>query len=76
MPGEVQGTQLASEMRGRMPDLPIIFLSGYSEDAAAQGNRLRTEEIRLMKPISRSALIDAVERALAATSNTGLTSEH
>ena len=65
MPGRLQGTHLAKELRARDPDLPVIFLSGYAREATVHGNGLRPEDIRLMKPVSRTDLVSAVEQALA-----------
>ncbi|WP_323771985.1 response regulator [Antarctobacter sp.] len=64
MPGDLQGTQLARELRARHPELPVVFMSGYASEATVHGNGLRPEDIRLMKPVRRKDLIAAVEKAL------------
>ena len=64
MPGEIQGTELAHQLRQISPELPIIFLSGYSSDETDAGNGFNPPEIRLMKPVDRQSLIQAVENAL------------
>lgn len=64
MPGTLQGTDLAKELRKIRSDLPVVFLSGYANEATVHGNGLRPEDIRLMKPIQRSDLIAAVAKAL------------
>jgi PAS domain S-box-containing protein len=61
---EFSGTQLASELRGRRADLPVILISGYigsmiSELAASAGVR----EI-LKKPVHSQELASALARAL------------
>jgi CheY-like chemotaxis protein len=66
MPGDLQGTHLAQALRDQKPDLPIVFMSGYASEATVHGNGLRPEDIRLMKPVPRTELLAAVERALAA----------
>ncbi len=66
MPGVLQGTGLARELRAKRGDLPIIFMSGYAEEATVHGNGLRPEDIRLMKPVGRQALLKAVNSALNA----------
>ncbi|WGW02838.1 PAS domain S-box protein [Tropicibacter oceani] len=64
MPGEKQGTTLAKALRAHRPDLPVVFMSGYANEATVHGNGLLPEDIRLMKPVSRSDLIMAIEKAL------------
>jgi two-component SAPR family response regulator len=49
----------------------FIFLSGYASEATVHGNGLTAEDIRLMKPISRNALLDAVGKCLAAPAAKG-----
>ena len=65
MPGSLQGTQLAKDLRKVRPDLPVVFMSGYPNEAKVHGNGLRPEDIRLMKPIQKTDLLDAVQKALA-----------
>ena len=65
MPGELQGTKLAKVLRAQRPDLPVVFMSGYAEEATVHGNGLRPEDIRLMKPVSRKDLLNAIARALS-----------
>ncbi|MGH1414360.1 MAG: PAS domain-containing protein [Pelagimonas sp.] len=71
MPGQLQGPGLAQELRKIRSDLPIVFLSGYANEAKVHGNGLRREDIRLVKPVRRSDLLVAINRALlsAKTSN-------
>ena len=64
MPGTLQGTSLARELRAITSSLPVIFMSGYASEATVHGNGLRPEDIRLMKPVMRRDLLDAVARAL------------
>ncbi|MEH6647487.1 ATP-binding protein [Sulfitobacter sp.] len=64
MPGILQGTGLAKELRLRGPDLPVLFMSGYASEATVHGNGLRPEDIRLMKPVQRVDLLAAVAAAL------------
>jgi PAS domain S-box-containing protein len=65
MPGEMLGTRLASAVREERPDMPVVFLTGFSTEATVYGTGLRPEDIRLMKPVRRVDLLDAVERALS-----------
>ena len=64
MPGTLQGTQLSLELRALQPDLPVVFMSGYANEALAQDNALRPEDVRLMKPIARADLLAALRAVL------------
>lgn len=65
MPGSLQGTSLSKALREIDPKLPAVFMSGYASEATVHGNGLRPEDIRLMKPVTRQALLSALEQALA-----------
>jgi PAS domain S-box-containing protein len=64
MPGHLQGTQLAASLRDIKPDLPVVFMSGYTSKPTVYGNGLRPEDIRLMKPVRQVDLVTAIEKAL------------
>ncbi len=64
MPGTLQGTLLSRVLRQTVPDLPVIFMSGYASEAAIHGNGLRPEDVRLMKPVQRVELLKAVSIAI------------
>ncbi|MGR3620913.1 ATP-binding protein [Pseudophaeobacter sp.] len=64
MPGGLQGTTLSSELRRMVPELPVIFMSGYASEATVHGNGLRREDIRLMKPVRRGDLQAAIKESL------------
>jgi CheY-like chemotaxis protein len=72
MPGELMGTHLAKAVRAIREDLPVIFMSGYADEALVHGNGLRREDIRLSKPVSRADLIQAVHQAMGAGDNKGV----
>ena len=57
MPGNLQGPELAQQLREQHPDLQIILMSGYASEAAINGNGLRADDRFLMKPIQRSDLL-------------------
>ncbi|MEP2718072.1 ATP-binding protein [Pseudophaeobacter sp.] len=65
MPGRLKGTSLSKELRDLNHSLPVVFMSGYAAEATVHGNGLRPEDIRLMKPVMRRDLLDAVSSALA-----------
>ena len=64
MPGSLQGTALAKELRKVRSDLPVVFMSDYANEATVHGNGLRPEDIRLMKPATKADLLEAIESAL------------
>ncbi len=66
MPGRLKGPALAKELRGLCPSLPVVFMSGYASEATLHGNGLLPEDIRLMKPVRRSDVLEAVAKALTA----------
>ncbi len=65
MPGTLQGSALAKELRAIRGDLPVVFMSGYANEAMVHGNGLRPEDIRLMKPVRRRDLLATLEKALS-----------
>ena len=60
MPGALQGPMLARKLKEMDPDLAIVFMSGYATEAAINGNGLRPDDVFLMKPIQREALLNAL----------------
>jgi PAS domain S-box-containing protein len=64
MPGNLQGTHLAKKMREMRPDLQVVFMSGYATEATVHGNGVRPDDGRLMKPVSKSDLIVALNKAV------------
>ena len=60
---EMHGPVLAERLVAQRPDLPVVLVSGYSDDMAGTGAGARMAF--LPKPFTASALIGAVERALA-----------
>jgi PAS domain S-box-containing protein len=64
LPGGLNGTQLGRRCTAMRPDLPVLFMSGYTENAVIHNGRL-DEGVRLLeKPFTTSALAHAVRRAL------------
>jgi two-component system cell cycle sensor histidine kinase/response regulator CckA len=65
---ELTGDELARRARVARPDLPVLFMSGYSEDLV----RDRLEKLHpfdhIAKPFSARALRDKVRRALSGES--------
>ena len=63
MPG-LTGPQLASRVRAQQPTLPILFMSGYPEDAIDELERLTDSTGFLSKPFSGSELTQRVAEQL------------
>ncbi len=63
---EMSGGDLVAAMRARHPELPVVFMSGYS--AGMLAGRLPPDEHvnMLAKPFTSADLLVAVERALSA----------
>jgi len=61
---EITGLKVASQLRVIRPDLPVILVSGFSEDVNA--DRLQEAGIceRLEKPVAMSVLAEVVQRVL------------
>ncbi len=58
------GTELAEHMRIARPDLPILFLTGYSEHAVVQHGVMQAGAAFLEKPFSRQRLLERVRSIL------------
>lgn len=58
MPGEINGQQLAAEVRARFADLPVLMMSGYTDSVELDVEFLH-------KPFSLDDLQNAVKRAIA-----------
>jgi PAS domain S-box-containing protein len=64
LPGGTNGAALARQAHAARPGLPVLFMSGYTENAVIHGGRL-DEGVRLLeKPFTTSALARAVRQAL------------
>ncbi len=64
MPGGMNGRQLADAALQRMPDLKVLFTSGYSEDAIVYQGRLDPGVTLLGKPYRRAELVAKVQGVL------------
>ena len=56
MPGKLQSTELARRARQRMPNIAILFTSGYTDHAIQHGGLLDDGAEILNKPYSRDEL--------------------
>jgi two-component system cell cycle sensor histidine kinase/response regulator CckA len=64
---EMDGPTLLKTMRGRNPDLKIIFVSGYAEDAFGKSLPQNQQFAFLPKPFTLSQLVAAVKETMASS---------
>jgi PAS domain S-box-containing protein len=65
MPGGVSGQALAESVRGRNPLLPVVFVSGYSQETIAEKGVFPPSTAIVKKPFLPSELLEAIARAIA-----------
>lgn len=63
MPG-IGGRELASELRSIYRDLPVVYISGYSESFGARGAALQPHEAFLQKPFTQADLLQQVYKSI------------
>ncbi len=56
MPGTLKSPELARKARERLPDIAVLFTSGYTENSIVHGGRLDKGVELLSKPYTREAL--------------------
>jgi PAS domain S-box-containing protein len=66
MPGPVSSTELARQAKALMPELEVLFTSGYTEDAIVHGGRLDPGISLLSKPYRREDLARKLRQLLHA----------
>nr|MBA3812652.1 response regulator [Caulobacteraceae bacterium] len=64
MPGPLKTRDFADQVRAAAPDLPILFTSGYTENAIVHHGRLDEGMTLLSKPYARDDLARQVARML------------
>ena len=65
LPGDMNGTLLAAEVRRRRPHLPVLFASG-SVDSSGRAERLPEGEAVIAKPYRKSELAEKLRFLLGA----------
>jgi PAS domain S-box-containing protein len=71
LPGGMSGAELVGQIRAQRARLPVLFMTGYSNDAVAN-DQTATRGVQLLpKPFSRTALANAVLQALRGQSERG-----
>ena len=66
MPGPMRSPELARRARERLPDIVVLFTSGYTENAIVHGGRLDDGVDLLSKPYTREMLARKINQALQA----------
>jgi two-component system cell cycle sensor histidine kinase/response regulator CckA len=61
----MNGMELARQLRVQRPDLTVLYMSGYSDDAIVNRGVLDTGVQLLAKPVTPDQLLNAVAEALA-----------
>jgi len=64
MPGPLKSSELARKAKERVPDIGILFTSGYTENSIVHGGRLDSGVQLLSKPYSREQLARKVRHVL------------
>lgn len=64
MPGPIGGKALADAVSSRWPAIPVVFMSGYTEDAITHQGRLDAGVRLLAKPFRRHELAQMIRQAL------------
>ena len=65
MPGPLRSPELARKAREAIPNLAVLFTSGYTENAIVHGGRLDAGVDLLGKPYTRLALASKIRHVLA-----------
>jgi DNA-binding NtrC family response regulator len=64
LPGDAQGENLAAQLHASRPDLPVIYMSGYTQNGIVHGGRLDEGVDFLEKPFTPGRLAALVREVL------------
>jgi signal transduction histidine kinase/DNA-binding response OmpR family regulator len=64
MPGQLKSSDLAKKAKERVPDIGVLFTSGYTENSIVHGGRLDPGVQLLSKPYSREQLARKIRHVL------------
>ena len=64
MPG-MGGAELARRLQERWPDLPVLFMSGYSLEDLVRQNAIGSDHSIIQKPFTPDVLVKSLAAALA-----------
>lgn len=65
MPGPLRSPELARKAKERLPDLAVLFTSGYTENAIVHGGRLDRGVELIGKPYTKESLARKIRHVLA-----------
>lgn len=65
MPGTLKSPELARKAKERLPQLAVLFTSGYTENSIVHGGRLDAGVELISKPYTREALARKIRHVLA-----------
>ncbi|WP_337270803.1 hybrid sensor histidine kinase/response regulator [Oryzifoliimicrobium ureilyticus] len=65
MPGQLKSPELARKARERLPNIAVLFTSGYTENSIVHGGKLDAGVELLSKPYTREALARKFRHVLA-----------
>ena len=65
MPGNMQGPELAKVARAMIPDLKVVFVSGYPNESAIHTTGMHVDDVQLVKPVSRDLFVSTVLKMLS-----------
>ena len=71
MPGALKSPELARKARQRLPNIAVLFTSGYTENSIVHGGRLDAGVELLSKPYSRETLARKIRDVLSNTAAPG-----
>ena len=63
----MSGLELAARAREIAPNVPFVFMSGYSTDHGAMRGEWRRDEPLVTKPLELAPLVNALQQAIART---------
>jgi two-component system, cell cycle sensor histidine kinase and response regulator CckA len=63
---KMSGRELAERVRGMHPDLPVLFMSGYTDDVVVRHGVATADLPFVAKPFTRDTLLKAVNEAIEA----------
>jgi PAS domain S-box-containing protein len=68
LPGGINGRQLAAAARAARPGLPVLFITGYAENAVLGNGHLEPAMQIIAKPFTMDAIVKRIKRLLAKSS--------